>query len=85
MKFNHPAVVRLPLLLLVLALLPTLIFAQQGVSYREFPATLRTSGVAENLPCAGSEIFFEDFENGLPAGWTIVDGDTLTRSPRPDS
>lgn len=42
---------------------------------------VRTAAVAQAVACGGTTIFEEDFENGLPAGWTIVDGDTAT--PRP--
>ncbi|MEM0995899.1 MAG: choice-of-anchor J domain-containing protein [Bacteroidota bacterium] len=82
MKFNQFLVKRHFLLLLILAVSGTSLWAQSPVSSRSGIAHLRTSGVAENLPCAGSQIFFEDFESGLPAGWTIIDGDTLTPEPQ---
>ena len=37
--------------------------------------------IAEQLPCGGTVLFSEDFENGIPAGWAIIDGDGLTPQP----
>jgi Cleaved Adhesin Domain/Secretion system C-terminal sorting domain len=38
--------------------------------------------VPEFVPCEGAAIFEEEFESGIPAGWTILDLDGAT--PRPE-
>lgn len=43
---------------------------------------LKTAEISGSLPCSGSTIFFEDFESGIPAGWTVIDGDN--KDPRPE-
>jgi hypothetical protein len=45
-------------------------------------ATAKVTGTTETLPCSGSVLMSEDFENGIPATWTVIDGDGLT--PRPE-
>ncbi|MEM7036321.1 MAG: choice-of-anchor J domain-containing protein [Bacteroidota bacterium] len=41
----------------------------------------RTNAAAATLPCAGTEIFSEDFQSGIPGTWTVIDGDGMV----PDS
>jgi Secretion system C-terminal sorting domain/Cleaved Adhesin Domain len=38
----------------------------------------KVSATTELLPCSGSVLFSEDFENGIPAGWIVIDADTFT-------
>lgn len=77
MKFNHLSIYCFLLILPLLGMAPLRLHAQPGVSYREAAPPQRTNSVSSTLPCAGSEIFSEDFENGFPVGWTIIDGDNL--------
>jgi len=42
------------------------------------PSYERIGSDPADVPCAGSVVYEEGFEAGLPAGWTIVDGDGLT-------
>ena len=41
-------------------------------------SSLKTDGITSEVPCAGSVLLYEDFENGIPSGWVVIDGDTLT-------
>ncbi|HEX2899634.1 MAG TPA: choice-of-anchor J domain-containing protein, partial [Bacteroidia bacterium] len=41
-------------------------------------STQKTEGITAEVPCAGSVLLSEDFANGIPVGWTVIDGDTLT-------
>jgi Secretion system C-terminal sorting domain/Cleaved Adhesin Domain len=45
-------------------------------------ATDKIDGITDALPCGGTVLFEEDFENGIPVGWTVIDGDAFT--PRPE-
>jgi hypothetical protein len=38
----------------------------------------KTEGITAEVPCAGSVLLEEGFENGIPVGWIVIDGDTLT-------
>ncbi|HHG84743.1 MAG TPA: hypothetical protein ENJ82_08330, partial [Bacteroidetes bacterium] len=53
-------------------------WAQSPYSLRSGSTAQGVAGLSSGIPCSGSQIFFEDFENGLPANWIIIDGDTLT-------
>lgn len=77
MKFNHLSFFCFLLILPMLGISPLRSHAQQGITYRDAAPLQRTTSVSSTLPCAGSEIFSEDFENGFPAGWTVIDGDDL--------
>jgi hypothetical protein len=46
----------------------------------ESPAlgTDRITEIQDQIPCNGTVLFDEGFENGIPSGWTVIDGDTLT-------
>ncbi len=45
------------------------------------PAVASTAKITDQLPCGGTVLFSEDFENGIPAGWVVIDGDGLTPQP----
>jgi hypothetical protein len=67
-----------------LLLLPALLFSSWGFSQvakrpHHNPINLqKTETVTAEIPCAGSLLLSEDFENGIPLTWTVIDGDTLT-------
>lgn len=44
-------------------------------------AVSKATGVTEDIPCAGTDVFSEDFENGIPGTWMVIDGDM--RAPMP--
>jgi hypothetical protein len=77
MKFNHLSFFCFLLILPLLGISPLRLKAQQGITYRDIAPPQRTNSGTTTLPCAGSEIFSEDFENGFPVGWTVIDGDNL--------
>lgn len=78
MKFNHNAKMRHISTFFVLLYLAGSSWAQVPAPSRSGALVHKTAGTTAGVPCAGSQIFSEDFENGLPATWTVVDGDTLT-------
>ena len=70
-------------LLLIPAFFGVGMVAAQVTSRHPFSASAaKTSSITTEIPCAGTVILSEDFEAGIPAGWTVVDGDTLTPEPQ---
>ena len=54
------------------------LFGQVTNRVPQSASTTKTNGVTSEVPCAGSTLLSENFENGIPVGWTVIDGDTLT-------
>lgn len=78
MNLNKIMPVRISILCLLCVVVGQMSLAQRPS--RSGAQALRVDSDPADLPCAGVTLLEEDFENGLPAGWTIVDGDGL--SPR---
>lgn len=52
----------------------------QAQAKSRFAQTVQENGAVplNSFPCGGDSIFSEDFENGLPSGWTVLDLDGFT-------
>lgn len=61
----------------LLAALP--MWGQIATRNGEFQANLENSPL--NVGCGGNSLLWADFETGIPAGWSIIDGDTLDPMP----
>ena len=79
MKLKNTMLVHGGAMLLLVLLLGQSAWAQRPT--RSGVLEMRAASDPADLPCAGVTVLEEDFENGLPAGWTLVDGDA--QAPRP--
>ena len=78
MKLKNTMLVRVGTMVLLALLLGENAYGQRPS--RSGMLESRVSSDPADLPCAGVTVLEEDFENGIPAGWTLIDGDA--QAPR---
>ena len=78
MKLERSNLLILVLALGWLSLAPLQVEAQADRRTEGTPVTMRVNSDPADVPCAGVTVFEENFDNGFPTGWVVVDGDGLT-------